>query len=102
MINLTLLENPVPARLPEMYSALKDKKLLVTGAAGFIGGALFKRLVEYGLDVTGTVLYQEELAQLKEHGYQVEKLDLAAEEDWRPILKDVDIVFNIAALFQEV
>ena len=102
MVNLTLLEQKQNLPLPISYGELAGKKLLVTGAAGFIGGALFKRLVEYGLDVTGTVLYEEEATQLKEHGYDVAVLDLASEGSWDELLKGVDIVFNIAALFQEV
>ena len=51
MINLTLLDALEKKVLPEEYRDLSGKKLLVTGAAGFIGGALFKRLVEYDLDV---------------------------------------------------
>ena len=102
MINQTLLEALDEKQLPEEFAQLKDKKLLVTGAAGFIGGALFKRLVEYGLDVTGTVLFPEEQSELSAKGYNVKVLDLASEADWHEILQGIDIVFNIAALFQEV
>ena len=102
MVNLTLLEPLEHKSLPAEFADLKDKRLLVTGAAGFIGGALFKRLVEYGLNVTGTVLYEQERTELSQKGYQVEVLDLAGDEDWHDILEGVDIVFNIAALFQEV
>lgn len=102
MLNLTLLDALKKNSLPEEYQDLRGKKLLVTGAAGFIGGALFKRLVEYELDVVGTVLYEEEAKQLRERGYQVEVLDLAGDNDWDELLGGVDIVFNIAALFQEV
>lgn len=102
MVNLTLLDELDKKPLPEEYQELRDKKLLVTGAAGFIGGALFKRLMEYDLDVLGTVLYQEEAVQLREKGYRVEVLDLSNDDSWDALLKDIDIVFNIAALFQEV
>ena len=102
MINQTLLEPLEQKQLPEEFVRLQDKKLLVTGAAGFIGGALFKRLVEYGLDVTGTVLFPEEQRELESNGYKVEVLDLAGDTDWHGILDGIDIVFNIAALFQEV
>ncbi len=68
--------------LPGKYESLREKKILVTGAAGFIGGALFRRLTEYRLDVIGTVLYPEEALQLKREGYRVEVLDLASPESW--------------------
>ena len=102
MVNLTLLETLEHKQLPVAFTELKGKKLLVTGAAGFIGGALFKRLVEYDLDVTGTVLYQSEADQLSQAGYKVKVLDLASDANWGEILEGIDIVFNIAALFQEV
>lgn len=102
MINLSLLEERQALSLPDEYKDLSGKKLLVTGAAGFIGGALFKRLVEYDLDVVGTVLYQEEADTLKKQGYKAEVLDLASDASWDGLLKGIDIVFNIAALFQEV
>lgn len=89
-------------KLHEHYSSLRDKKILVTGAAGFIGGALFQRLIDYGLDVVGTVLYPEEADNLRTKGHKSEVLDLTSDEPWDDILKDIDIVFNIAAMFQEV
>jgi len=102
MINLSLLEQRQALPLPDEYKDLMGKKLLVTGAAGFIGGALFKRLVEYDLDVVGTVLYEKEATTLRDEGFKVEVLDLASDQPWDDLLQGVNIVFNIAALFQEV
>jgi len=101
MVNRTLLEDRQSRPLPAEYRGLDGKKLLVTGAAGFIGGALFKRLNEYGLDVVGTVLHEQEAEELRRHGYRAEVLDLASDESWDELLSGVDVVFNIAALFQE-
>jgi len=88
--------------LPEQYSSLCDKKILVTGAAGFIGGALFRRLAGYGLDAIGTVLHLGEADTLRSQGHKAYVLDLTSDESWDEILKGVDIVFHIAAMFQEV
>jgi len=87
--------------LPERFAALKDKKMLVTGAAGFIGGALFRRLAAYGCDVTGTVLYPAEAEALREEGFRAKVLDLASDEPFEPFVEGMDIVFNVAAMFRE-
>lgn len=101
MLNRTLVEERHNRELPPKFAALSGQRVLVTGAAGFIGGALFKRLVEYGIDAVGTVLNSSEVDELRRHGYSAEVLDLASDERWEPLLKNVDTVFNIAALFQE-
>lgn len=101
MVNSTLLEDKRKKPLPGGYRDLTGRKILVTGAAGFIGGALFKRLAEYDLDVVGTVLHGHEADELRSRGYNAEVLDLASEESWDGLLSGIDVVFNIAALFQE-
>lgn len=93
---------PQKVILPEYYSSLKDKKILVTGAAGFIGGALLRRLASYDLDVIGTVLNNDEADALQAQGHEAFLLDLTSDDSWDDILKDVQLVYNIAALFQEV
>ena len=87
--------------LPERFAALAGKRLLVTGAAGFLGGALVRRLAGHGLDVVGTVLRPAEAEALSARGIKAAVLDLAGEEPWDPLLDGVDIVFNLAACFQE-
>lgn len=87
--------------LDDAMAQLKQKRLLVTGAAGFIGGALLRRLAGAGCEVTGTVLHSHEADTLRAEGYRAEVLDLASEEPFEPSLADVDIVFHIAAMFQE-
>jgi nucleoside-diphosphate-sugar epimerase len=88
--------------LPEEFEALRGKRLFVTGAAGFIGGALFRRLAAYDLDVTGSVLFEKEAESMRAEGFRIEVLDLVSDEPWEHIVNDVDIVFHIAATFQEV
>lgn len=87
--------------LPDRFRDLKNERILVTGAAGFIGGSLFRRLASYGLDVVGTALYPDEVEAMRNSGYRAELLDLSSSEPWDHLLKDKDIIFSIAAMFQE-
>lgn len=80
---------------------LSGRRYLVTGAGGFIGGHLFRTLWDLDLDVVGTVLYPEEATTLRGRGYEVEVLDLASDAPWDELIEGVDVVFNIAARFQE-
>lgn len=93
---------PAPAAaVPETCRPLLDKRILVTGAAGFIGGALLRRLAGYGCDVTGTVLHPHEADALRARSCAAEVLDLASDDPFEGVLRDVDVVFHIAAMFQE-
>lgn len=97
-----LLDQPAaPIDLPPEFGRLAESKILVTGAAGFIGGALFQRLVAYGLDVVGTVQHEEEAVELRERGFRARALDLADEGPWDELVAGRDLVFHIAAAFQE-
>lgn len=87
--------------IPERFAPLADKRLLVTGAAGFLGNSLLRRLASYGLDVIGTVLQPSEAEALRAQGLRSEVLDLADSAPWDELLADVAIVFHLAACFQE-
>jgi nucleoside-diphosphate-sugar epimerase len=89
------------AALPPEYAMLAGQRCLVTGAAGFIGGALLRRLAGYGIDVTGTALHAAEVEALRRQGFQAQPLDLAGDADWDATLEGIDVVFNVAAMFQE-
>ena len=74
--------------IPGRFAPLEEKRLLVTGAAGFIGGALFERLAGYGLDVAGTVLEPAEAETIRDRGLRAEVLDLADESPWDDLLSE--------------
>jgi dihydroflavonol-4-reductase len=90
-----------PRPLRDWRAELAGLRFLVTGSAGFIGGHLFRRLADLGLDVTATVRFPEEAEVLRDRGYRAEVLDLGVEGSWDELLKGVDVVFNVAARFQE-
>lgn len=91
-----------PSRPTRVWKGeLEGRRYLVTGAAGFIGGHLFRRLSDLGLNVTGTALYADEVEVLRSRGYDAEVLDLASDESWDELLEGVDVVFHVAARFQE-
>lgn len=77
------------------------KRCLVTGAAGFIGGALHRRLAAIGADVVGTAKIEQDCDAVRSQGLSCEVFDLAKPEAASALLAGVDIVFNVAAMFNE-
>ena len=85
---------------------MKNKKVFVTGAGGFIGSHLCERLVQLGADVTALVRYNSKGS----HGFldyspmnvreniKVVSGDIRDENMFRMLLKDKDVVFHLAAI----
>jgi NAD dependent epimerase/dehydratase len=84
----------------------KGKKILVTGAGGFIGSHLTERLVELGTHVKAFVRYNsrndwgllEELPADIRNELEIVAGDLKDSDDVRDAVKDTEIVFHLGAL----
>jgi GDP-D-mannose 3', 5'-epimerase len=77
---------------------LKNKKIVVCGAGGFIGGHLVEKLTQQGLDIVRAVDIKP-LDEWYQKTTSVENLtlDLKEVESCRQAVKGVDLVFNLAA-----
>ena len=80
-------------------------KILVTGAAGFIGSHLAERLCARGDDVVGAdcftdyydVSLKEKNAQaVRAAGAELRRLDLAMDE-LKPAIENVEVIYHLAA-----
>jgi len=85
---------------------LESKKVLVTGAGGFIGSHLTERLVDLGARVTAFLRYSsrtdEAMIKLlpaeKKKEIRIIYGELRQPETVKKAMKGIDIVFNLAAL----
>lgn len=73
----------------------RNKKILVAGAAGFVGVALTKKLVELGAEVRGTIYQRKSPVPIPSVEYI--KVDLRKPEDCARAVKGMDYVFMAAA-----
>lgn len=85
---------------------LKNKKILVTGADGFIGSHLAETLVDMGMEVRALAMYNsfnhwgwlDTLAQEKKTAMEIISGDVRDPFCVRNAVKGCDVVFHLAAL----
>jgi len=82
-------------------SALKGKKILVTGAGGFIGFSLCRYLVARGCDVYAVVRDVRQLHDLTSKLTPIVIDDLCEVYDWQNILSGIDVVMHLAGYVHE-
>ncbi len=83
---------------------LKNKKVLVTGATGFVGGHLTRRLIALGADVSILARKQSNsqvVEELKRAGANVFYGDVSDKESVFKAVANQEYVFHIAALFRQ-
>jgi UDP-glucose 4-epimerase len=84
----------------------KGRRVLVTGADGFIGSTVVERLVEAGADVTALALYNsfdshgwlDDIPEPVRHGLRIERGDVRDPAFMMRLSEDQDVVFHLAAL----
>jgi UDP-glucose 4-epimerase len=75
---------------------MANKKILVTGVAGFIGSNLAERLVKAGYEVVGIDNLSYGVAEQVPKEVQLHQLDIRS-KDIYPLFEGVDVVFHLAA-----
>ncbi len=80
---------------------MKKLKTLVTGATGFTGGHLAKRLAENGEDVRALVRDPQRAAHLSAMGIELVEGDLTDLDSLKRAMEGVEQVYHIAAIFRE-
>ena len=75
-------------------------KYLVTGATGFVGGVLVKKLREQGHEVRASVRNPDKAKDLQILGVKLFKGDVTDKESMREAMQGVDGVFHVAGWYK--
>lgn len=78
-----------------------QKRAIVTGAAGFVGSAVCRELVDNGYEVTAFVRASSSLRALEQLPIRFAEGDITDEDSLLRAFPGHDYVFHIAALFRE-
>lgn len=75
-------------------------RALVTGASGFTGGYMVDHLLERGYQVRAFVRPSSDITHLKARGVDVVTGDLLYKADLAQAMRNIDVVYHIAALYR--
>ncbi|HET6454756.1 MAG TPA: NAD-dependent epimerase/dehydratase family protein [Armatimonadota bacterium] len=76
-------------------------KVLVTGASGFVGSHLAKRLLQDGHDVRVFIRPGRDVSELELLGAEIAYGDLVDAESVNRAMNDIEVVYHIAAAFRQ-
>ena len=85
------------AHLPGRTGVSKHKTALIAGGGGFIGGHLARTLSERGVQVRSVDIKPFDGWYQIPEGVEAHQLDLSVLENCRAAVRDVDVVYNLAA-----
>ncbi len=77
------------------------RQVLVTGATGFTGGHLARKLVQQNYAVTCLVRAGRETGDLEKLGCRVVRGDLTQRDTLEPAVREMHTVYHVAALYRE-
>ena len=75
---------------------IKNKRILVAGGGGFIGGYLVKKLLEYGNLLRVVDIKPQEFWFQNFNDTENFSLDLKSYENCLKVTKNIDLIFNMA------
>jgi nucleoside-diphosphate-sugar epimerase len=80
---------------------LRDRRVAVTGAGGFIGGATCRALADEGAEVIGVEVSESHESPLHEAGFEPRIADVTDRAAIAEALSDAELVVNCAAYVRE-